>query len=108
MAACSPPGIFLHEFVTRGTPWAHLDIAGPAFNQWQPFGYTPKGGTGAPYRTFVRLAQELAADRISPVGWSPATANGSRNGRRRGLSLRSPPSSRSALTRGVQSRIRWG
>ncbi|HYO33815.1 MAG TPA: leucyl aminopeptidase [Nocardioidaceae bacterium] len=47
---------FLREFVPDGTPWVHLDIAGPAFNEGSPFGYTPKGGTGAAVRTLVALA----------------------------------------------------
>jgi leucyl aminopeptidase len=54
-------GLFLQEFVTEGTPWAHLDIAGPAFNEGAPFGYTPKGGTGTAVRTLVRLAEQAAA-----------------------------------------------
>ena len=55
-------GVFLKEFVPAGQPWVHLDIAGPAFNDKSPYGYTPKGGTGAAVRTFVRVAQTLAAD----------------------------------------------
>ena len=54
-------GLFLREFVPAGTPWAHLDIAGAAFNDKGPYGDTPKGGTGAAVRTLVRLAEELAA-----------------------------------------------
>jgi leucyl aminopeptidase len=57
-------GLFLAEFVPDGTPWAHLDIAGPAFNEGEPFGYTPKGGTGAAVRTFVALAEAAAAGRL--------------------------------------------
>ncbi|MFF4792335.1 MULTISPECIES: leucyl aminopeptidase [unclassified Streptomyces] len=53
-------GLFLREFIGEGITWAHLDIAGPAFNESGPFGYTPKGGTGSAVRTLVRLA-ELAA-----------------------------------------------
>jgi len=53
-------GLFLKEFVSDETPWAHLDIAGPAYNAAEPFGYTPKGGTGTAVRTFVALAQQLA------------------------------------------------
>ncbi|KUP95167.1 leucyl aminopeptidase, partial [Thermobifida cellulosilytica] len=53
-------GVFLKEFIADGVKWAHLDIAGPAFNQGQPHGYTPKGGTGAATRTLVRLAESLA------------------------------------------------
>jgi len=42
-------------------PWAHLDIAGPAFNTGKAFGYTPVGGTGVCVRTLVRLAEDIAA-----------------------------------------------
>ncbi|MFJ4683233.1 leucyl aminopeptidase [Streptomyces sp. NPDC088789] len=54
-------GLFLREFVGEGITWAHLDIAGPAFNESGPFGYTPKGGTGSGVRTLVRLAELTAA-----------------------------------------------
>ena len=54
-------GLFLREFVGEGIAWAHLDIAGPAFNEGGPFGYTPKGGTGSAVRTLVRLAELTAA-----------------------------------------------
>jgi leucyl aminopeptidase len=46
-------GIFLKEFVPDGTPWAHLDVAGPAWNQGEVHDYTPKGATGVPVRTLV-------------------------------------------------------
>ena len=58
-AARSPPGLFLKEFV-GDIPWVHLDIAGPAFDEGQPHGYTPKGGTGSAVRTLVKLAEEAA------------------------------------------------
>jgi leucyl aminopeptidase len=54
-------GLFLKEFVGEGIRWAHLDIAGPSFNDAAPHGYTPKGGTGHAVRTLVRLAEDLAA-----------------------------------------------
>ena len=54
-------GVFLKEFIPDTQPWVHLDIAGPAFNEKGPYGYTPKGGTGAAVRTFVQVARELAA-----------------------------------------------
>ncbi|WP_406727943.1 leucyl aminopeptidase [Streptomyces sp. GD-15H] len=54
-------GLFLREFVGEGITWAHVDIAGPAFNEGSPFGYTPKGGTGSAVRTLVRLAEQTAA-----------------------------------------------
>lgn len=50
---------FLQAFVTEGTPWAHLDIAGPAFNDKAAYDYVPKGGTGSGVRTLVALAQSL-------------------------------------------------
>nr|WP_245240583.1 leucyl aminopeptidase [Streptomyces spiramenti] len=53
-------GLFLREFVSEGTTWAHLDIAGPAFHEGAPYGYTPKGGTGSAVRTLVRLAERTA------------------------------------------------
>ncbi|MEV0599382.1 leucyl aminopeptidase [Streptomyces sp. NPDC050315] len=54
-------GLFLQEFVGEGITWAHLDIAGPAFHEGAPYGYTPKGGTGSAVRTLVRLAERTAA-----------------------------------------------
>ncbi|MFE2495390.1 leucyl aminopeptidase [Streptomyces scopuliridis] len=54
-------GLFLKEFVGEGITWAHLDIAGPAFHEGAPYGYTPKGGTGASIRTLVKLAEHTAA-----------------------------------------------
>ncbi|MGK5641732.1 leucyl aminopeptidase [Streptomyces sp. URMC 126] len=52
--------LFLKEFVGEGITWAHLDIAGPAFHESAPYGYTPKGGTGSAVRTLVRLAERTA------------------------------------------------
>lgn len=46
-------GLFLGEFVPRELPWAHLDIAGPAFAENE----TPDrelGGTGAAVSTLLR------------------------------------------------------
>ena len=53
-------GLFLKEFVDPKTPWLHLDIAGPAYNEKKAHGYTPVGGTGVALRSLVTLA-ELAA-----------------------------------------------
>jgi leucyl aminopeptidase len=58
-------GLFLRDFVPDGVRWAHLDIAGPAFNEGEAYGYTPKGGTGVPLRTLVTLAEDLAAGRFA-------------------------------------------
>ncbi len=50
--------LFLAEFV-GDTPWAHLDVAGPAFvdgsNDWWP-----RGGTGSPARTILRYIESHA------------------------------------------------
>ena len=45
-------GLFLHEFVAEGVPWAHLDIAGVAWSD-RAEGYVKKGGTGTPVRLLV-------------------------------------------------------
>ena len=50
---------FLQEFVGEHR-WAHLDIAGPAFNDRGPYGYTPSGGTGFPVAMLVELAGDLS------------------------------------------------
>jgi leucyl aminopeptidase len=57
-------GLFLKEFVAEGVRWAHVDIAGPAYNQGEAFGYTPKGGTGAAVRTLVQLVEDVAAGKV--------------------------------------------
>jgi leucyl aminopeptidase len=53
--------LFLREFVPsdggRRRPWAHLDIAGPAFHESGAEDVTPKGGTGVPVRTLLRLLE---------------------------------------------------
>jgi leucyl aminopeptidase len=49
-------GVFLREFVGE-TPWAHVDIAGPSFNEGKAWGYTPGGGTGVGVRTLLALLE---------------------------------------------------
>ena len=51
---------FLREF-TDGIPWAHLDIAGPAFNSGGPSGHITSGGTGYGVTTLVQLARTMSA-----------------------------------------------
>ncbi len=53
-------GVFLREFVADGVPWVHLDVAGPAFNNGGPWGYTGKGGTGVPVRTLAAVLADIA------------------------------------------------
>jgi leucyl aminopeptidase len=54
-------GHFLAEFVPDGLPWAHIDVAGPAYNTQSPWGCTPKGGTGVPVRTLLATIEDLIA-----------------------------------------------
>jgi len=44
--------LFLKQFVNK-TPWAHLDIAGPAWAEKPMNGYTPAGAVGFGVRTVV-------------------------------------------------------
>jgi leucyl aminopeptidase len=65
-------GVFLSEFVgSNGTnggngadsdapAWAHLDVAGPAYNSGSPWGYVGKGGTGVPVRTLAAVLADIA------------------------------------------------
>ena len=53
-------GLFLREFVADGVRWAHLDIAGPAYHDGQPYGYVAPGGTGMAVRTLVELLTEVS------------------------------------------------
>ncbi|MDP2772674.1 MAG: leucyl aminopeptidase, partial [Nocardioides sp.] len=50
---------FLREF-TGGLPWAHLDIAGTAFNSGGPRGHVTTGGTGWAVATLVDYARALS------------------------------------------------
>lgn len=58
-------GLFLREFAKDADgaeiPWAHLDIAGPAYLTDAPFGHVVKGGTGYAVATLVALAAGWAA-----------------------------------------------
>ena len=49
--------LFLQEFVGEA-PWAHLDIAGPAFAE-KDNAYLTKGGVGFGVRTLVRYIMNL-------------------------------------------------
>jgi len=53
-------GVFLREFVADGVGWAHIDVAGPAYNTGSPWGYTPKGATGVPTRTMFAVLADIA------------------------------------------------
>ncbi|MFC0580862.1 leucyl aminopeptidase [Micrococcoides hystricis] len=56
---------FLREFVGTDKagatiPWAHIDIAGPSFNEGSPYGYTGKDATGVMVRTLMSVAESYA------------------------------------------------
>lgn len=53
--------LFLQEFVAKGLPWAHLDIAGPVWSVTDS-GYVSKGGTGYGVRTLVELVRALETE----------------------------------------------
>jgi leucyl aminopeptidase len=53
-------GVFLREFVADGVNWAHIDVAGPAYNTGSSWGYSPKGGTGVPTRTMFAVLEDIA------------------------------------------------
>lgn len=50
---------FLEQFV-EGLPWAHFDIAGPAWNGGPPWGHVPSGATGFSVSTLVELIRSRA------------------------------------------------
>ncbi|NJJ02980.1 leucyl aminopeptidase [Corynebacterium sp. HMSC075D04] len=54
-------GLYLSRFVPENVEWAHIDIAGPAWNGGGAWGYTPKRATGAPVRTILEALNRLAA-----------------------------------------------
>lgn len=49
---------FLEQFVD-GLPWAHFDIAGPAWNPGGAWGHVPPAGTGFGVATVVELVESL-------------------------------------------------
>ena len=51
---------FLEQFV-EDVPWAHLDVAGPAYNTGGPWGHVPSGGTGFSISTIVELVSARAS-----------------------------------------------
>ena len=54
-------GLFLQEFVADGTPWVHMDIAGPAFLAAED-GEHPKGAPGFGVRTLLALLAAWGED----------------------------------------------
>ncbi|MTD13508.1 leucyl aminopeptidase [Nakamurella sp. YIM 132087] len=54
-------GHYLAAFVPDGLPWAHLDVAGPAYNTGSTYGYQPQGATGVPVRTLLAVLEDLSS-----------------------------------------------
>mgnify|MGYP001587272038 FL=1 len=50
--------LFLKQFVGK-TPWAHLDIAGPAWAEKPINGYTPAGAAGFGVRTVIEYLKNI-------------------------------------------------
>ena len=48
-------GLFLQNFVQNGTPWVHLDIAGPALRDDDGADAHKSEGSGVGVRTLVRF-----------------------------------------------------
>ena len=71
-AAMMPAAAFLREFVPEGGPWAHVDIAGPAFIDATAVGLQRQG------RHRVRRADAGRGRRADgrPAGLSPASCGG--------------------------------
>ncbi|MGH3413372.1 MAG: leucyl aminopeptidase [Marmoricola sp.] len=46
---------------TRGVPFAHLDVAGPAYNKGAAWGEVPSGATGFGVATLVEYVERVAA-----------------------------------------------
>src|SRR5699024_1393471 len=75
-------GIFLSEFV-GGTPWAHVDIAGPGYAS-APLGYMGKGATGMSTRTILQVLEDLSDAPAAGCSPRPAcTEQPERSSRRR-------------------------
>ncbi len=58
MAGSIIGGIFLQQFVTEATPWAHVDVAG-VMDTEKDLPYCPKGGTGFAVRLFLEYLGSL-------------------------------------------------
>jgi len=56
LAGALTAGLFLQEFVPEGTPWAHLDIAGP-FMRDKEWKYYEAGAIGFGLKTLVDIAE---------------------------------------------------
>ncbi|MGE0730549.1 MAG: leucyl aminopeptidase [Acidimicrobiia bacterium] len=69
-------GLILGEFVDESVPWAHLDIAGPAFTDSEDAEIT-KGGTGYGVRLLVELVERFTPPATAAGAAEPAEPAGS-------------------------------
>ena len=53
-------GKYLCKFIPNDVQWVHIDVATPAYNIGNPWGYTPKGGTGVPTRTIFAVLEDIS------------------------------------------------
>lgn len=60
-------GLYLSQFVPEATQWAHIDIAGPAWNGGSAYGFTPARATGVPVRTITQVIRRIAAGELVSV-----------------------------------------
>ena len=51
-------GLFLQNFIEKGTPWAHLDIAGTETHHGEPSKYYVRGATGVGTRLILEFILE--------------------------------------------------
>ena len=59
-AGSATAAAFLEQFVEKGIPWAHFDIAGTGWAIGSRVNYCPKkGASGVMIRTFVELAKQF-------------------------------------------------
>ena len=59
-AGSATAAAFLEQFVEKGIPWAHFDIAGTGWAIGSRINYCPKkGASGVMIRTFVELAKQF-------------------------------------------------
>ena len=68
------------EYFVAGLPWAHLDIAGPAFHSGGANGHIVAGGTGYSVATLIELAQSVADESAAPAAGEEPDGNAESSG----------------------------
>jgi leucyl aminopeptidase len=54
---------FIEKFIPKDTPWAHIDLAGPAMRS-EAGAYQPKGGTGWGVRLLTRILKAVTMNAL--------------------------------------------